>query len=64
MTAKVLDCACLSRENDLNDILSAKQITLFLSPLAWVCMALSLAHCLLFSLSLSFSSFRFAAWAS
>lgn len=51
MTAKVLAALALSGENDLNDILSAKQITLFLSPLARMCVSASLALALAVSLS-------------
>lgn len=54
MTAKVLAALALSGENDLNDILSAKQITLFLSPLARMSVSASLALTLTVSLSLLF----------
>lgn len=51
MTAKVLAALALSGENDLNDILSAKQITLFLSPLARMCVSVSRPLALAVSLS-------------
>lgn len=54
MTAKVLAALALSGEKDLNDILSAKQITLFLSPLARMCISVSLTLTLTVSHSLLF----------